>query len=108
MIEVAKGATTADLSPMSGDEALQRMEEAEACGLAVTCTDAEGKWVSKDQLRQAAGRIGQANILQAAGRFFGPARIQLRRVARGHSPGVEGVRHEEAGAEETPGDLGGP
>lgn len=54
-IEIAKGAAATGLSPLSATQALQRLEDAEARGLAVFCKDAEGKPVSKEQLRQSAG-----------------------------------------------------
>lgn len=55
-IKVAKGGAAADLLSLSAPEALQRMEDAEARGMAVTCSNAEGKSVSKDELQHAAGQ----------------------------------------------------
>ena len=42
-------------SPLAAADALQRIEEAEAKGQTATCTDTDGKPVSKDDLRRAAG-----------------------------------------------------
>lgn len=57
-IAIAKGSAATGMSPLSAGEALQRLEAAEARGLAVTCNDAEGKPVSKQQLQEDAGRQG--------------------------------------------------
>jgi hypothetical protein len=56
VVEVTKGATEADSPPLSAAEALRRIEEAEALGISVSCTDTEGNVVTKDDLRRAAER----------------------------------------------------
>lgn len=55
-IEITKGAASSHVAPLSAPEALQRLEAAEVCGIAVTCSDTEGRTIPKaDQQKAARG-----------------------------------------------------
>lgn len=52
-IEITKSGAFRSMSPLSAREALKRLEAAEARGIAVTCTNADGLRVAKDNLQEA-------------------------------------------------------